>query len=285
MVLTLNEAAFTRLLVYTGLDGEQLVRAIPSLVPRAISPPAEPPAIRLSFVKTLATDCPGCRKRRGGAHADTRLLSHKVACLRHGYWLFGEGRGQRLDPVALPVVAAAQRRLERIASRRGPHAAMRAYEIASEYLQRSWRIDHHPYWYPVLLDRWQQRVRAAGVFAAQATWQLPGWAVHPECTALAAVFASPYWAALAVPAPDRRHLIFYQRLLTELAIDNGTPPRTMRIFDPLPADIQEQARWSRLLSDPEWGAPPPATAVSKKIPFIDISDDYERSVWRFLGSA
>jgi hypothetical protein len=128
-------------------------------------------------------------------------------------------------------------------------------------------------------------VRAAGVFAAQATWQLPGWAVHPECTALAAVFASPYWAALAVPAPDRRHLIFYQRLLTELAIDNGTPARTMRIFDPLPADIQEQARWSRLLSDPEWGAPPPATAVSKKIPFIDISDDYERSGWRFLGSA
>jgi hypothetical protein len=45
MVLTLNEAAFTRLLVYTGLDGEQLVRAIPSLVPRAIPRlPSRPPS-------------------------------------------------------------------------------------------------------------------------------------------------------------------------------------------------------------------------------------------------
>jgi hypothetical protein len=33
MVLTLNEAAFTRLLAYTGLDGELLVRAVPSLPP------------------------------------------------------------------------------------------------------------------------------------------------------------------------------------------------------------------------------------------------------------
>lgn len=109
--------------------------------------------------------------------------------------------------------------------------------------------------------------------------------MHPECTALTAVFASPYWASLAVPARNRRHRIFYQRLLTELAIDNRTRPRTMRIFDPLPGDIQEQARWGRILSDPEWGAPPPALVVSKKIPFIDISDDYERSVWRFLGNA
>jgi hypothetical protein len=284
MVLTLNDAAFTRLLAYTGLDGEQIVRAIPSLTPR-ISPPAEPPAIRLSFVKTQATECPGCRMRRDGAHADTRLLSHMTACLRHGYWLFGEGRGQRLDLSALPSVAVAQRRLERIASRRGPHATMRAYEIASEYLQRSWRIDHHPHWYLVLLDRWQQRVRAAGAFMAQTTWQLPGWAVHPECTALAAVFVSPYWAALAVPSPDRRHRLFYQRLLAELAVDNGTQLRTMRIFDPLPRDIQEQARWGRILSDPEWAAPPAATAVPKPIPFIDITDDHERSVRRFLGSA
>ena len=50
MVLTLNEAAFTRLLAYTGLDREQLIRAIPSLSPRAISPQGEPPAIRLSYV-------------------------------------------------------------------------------------------------------------------------------------------------------------------------------------------------------------------------------------------
>jgi TniQ len=284
IMLTLNEAAFTRLIAYTGLDAEQLITAIPSLAPRTISPPGEPPAIRLSFVKTSATDCPGCRQRRDGTHADTRLLSHQTACLRHGYWLFGEGRGQRLDLITRPSVATAQRRLERIASRRGPHATMQAYEIASEYLQRSWRIDHHPHWYPVLLDRWQQRLRAAGAFTAQATWQLPAWAVHPECTALAAVFASPYWAALAVPAPDRRHRLFYQRLLAELAVDKGTQLRTMRIFDPLPGDIQEQARWGRILSDSEWAAPPAATAVPKTIPFIDITDDYERSVRRFLGS-
>jgi hypothetical protein len=285
MMLTLNEAAFIRLLAYTGLDGEQIVKAIPSLAPRAISPGGENPAIRLSFVKTSATDCPSCRQRRDGAHTDTRLLSHKTACLSHGYWLFGEGRGKRLDLIALPSVAAAQRRLDRTASRRGPTATMRAYEIASEYLQRSWRIDHHPHWYPLLLDRWQQRVRAVGAFTAQTTWQLPAWAVHPECTALTAVFASPFWARLAVPSPDRRHRLFYQRLLAELAVEKGTELRTMRIFDPLPGDIQEQARWGRILSDPEWGAPPPPTAASKKIPFVDVSDDYGRSVARVLGDA
>jgi hypothetical protein len=218
--------------------------------------------------------------RRDGAHADTRLLTHKTACLRHGYWLFGQGGGQRLNLAAIPEVAAAQRRLERVASRRGPTAAMGAYEIASGYLQYSWRIDSHPLWYPDLLERWHRRVRTAGAMPASTTWQLPGWAVHPECSALAAVFASPRWAALAIPAPDRRHRLFYQRLLAELAID-GTPLRTMRTFDPLPRDIQEQARWGRLLSDPDWGAPPPATATAKVIPFIDITHSYEQSI-RFL---
>jgi TniQ len=272
MVLTLNEAAFTRLLAYTGLDREQLIRAIPSLSPRAISPQGEPPAIRLSYVKTMAADCPRCRMRRDGAHADTRLLSHKRACLRHGYWLFGLGGGQRLNLAAIPEVAAAEMHLERIASRRGPTAAMRAYEIASGYLQYSWRIDSHPWWYTDLMERWHQRIRAAGATPASTTWQLPGWAVHPERTAIAAIFASPYWAALAVPARDRRHRHFYQRLLAELAV-GGAPLRSMRNFDPLPRDIQEQARWGRLLNDPDWGAPPPATATAKAIPFIDITDN------------
>lgn len=282
MVLTLNDAAFARLLAYTGLDGDRLVKAIPSLAPRTRSSSGEPPAIRLSFVKASAADCPGCRLRRDGAHADTRLFSYKTACLRHGYWLYGHGRGQRLNLAAFPEVAAAQRRLDRTTSRRGPSAAMRAYEIASDYLQRSWRIDYHPYWYPALVERWQRRVRATGAIPAHTTWQLPGWAVHPECTALAAVFASPYWAALAVPASDRRHRLFYQRLLTELAIDNSAPLRTMRIFDLLPRDIREQARWGRLLNDPDWGAPSPVTAIAKTIPFIDITDDYERSIRGFL---
>jgi TniQ len=284
MVLTLNEAAFTRLLAYTGLDGAQLIRAIPSLAPRKVSPPGEPPAIRLSYVRTQAADCPGCRLRRDGAHADTRLLSHKTACLRHGYWLFGPGGGQRLNLVAIPEVAAAQRRLDRIASRHGPTAAMRAYKIASGYLQHSWRSDYHPYWYPALVDRWQQRVRRAGALPAHRTWQLSGWAIHPECTAVAAIFASPYWTALAVPEPERRHRFFYQRLLAELGLDEGPPLRTMRIFDPLPRDIQEEATWGRILSEPDWGTPPPSAAIPKRIPFIDITDNYERSIRMLLKS-
>jgi hypothetical protein len=272
MVLTLNEAAFTRLLAYTRLDGEQLIRAIPSLSPRAFSRQGEPPAIRLSFAKTPVVDCPGCRLRRDGAHADTRLITPKTACLRHGYWLFGQDGGQRLKLAAIPEIAAAQRRLERVASRRGPTAAVRAYEIANGYLQHSWRVDSHPHWYRDLIERWHRCVRAAGATPATTTWQLPGWAVHPECTAIAAVFASPHWAALAVPAPDRRHRLFYQRLLAELAIGDASL-RTMRTFDPLPRDIQEQARWGRLLTDPDWGAPPPAIASAKVIPYIDITDD------------
>jgi hypothetical protein len=130
------------------------------------------------------------------------------------------------------------------------------------------------------MDRWEQRVRTAGALPAQRTWQFPGWATHPECTALAAVFSSPYWAALAVPAPDRQHRLFYERLLAEFAIDKTSPLRTMRIFDPLPGDIQEQARWGRLLTDPEWGAPPPAAGIPRTIPFIDITDDYEQSIAR-----
>ncbi len=104
MVLTLNDASFARLLAYTGLDGDLIIKAIPSLAPRTRSPPGEPPAIRLSFVKASPADCPGCRMHRDGACADTRLFSHKTACLRHGYWLYGQGGGQRLNPAALPEV-------------------------------------------------------------------------------------------------------------------------------------------------------------------------------------
>jgi TniQ len=283
MVLTLNDAAFDRLLSYTGLVGDQLIRAIPSLTPRTFKTSGEPPAIRISFLRNPAADCPGCRSRRGGAHADTRMFAHKTACLRHGYWLYGHGGGQRLDFSTMPEVAAAQRRFDKIATLRGPTAAIRAYEIASGYLQHSWRIDHHPHWYPVLLERWQQRVRSTGTLPALATWQMPGWAVHPECTALAAVFANQHWAALAVPVPDRRHGLFYQRIFTVLGLGDGATLRSMRIFDPLPRDIQEQARWGRLLSDSEWGSPPPAVTTSRMIPFIDITDDYEKSTSSLVG--
>jgi hypothetical protein len=58
----------------------------------------------------------------------------------------------------------------------------------------------------------------------------------------------------------------------------------MMIFDPLPRDIQEQVRWGRLLNDPDWGAPPPAAAIPQTVPFIDITDDYERSIGALLYS-
>ncbi|HLQ53609.1 MAG TPA: TniQ family protein [Streptosporangiaceae bacterium] len=282
MVLTLNAAAFDRLLSYTGLAGDQLIRAIPSLTPRTFRSSRESPAIRVSFLRGPAADCPGCRNRRGGAYADTRVFAHKTACLRHGYWLYGQGSGQRLDLSAMPEVAAAQRRFDKMATLRGPTAAIRAYEIAGGYLQHSWRIDYHPHWYPVLLERWQQRVRSAGALPALATWQMPGWAIHPECTALAAVFASRRWAALSVPVPDRRHGLFYLHILTVLGLGGGATLRSMRVFDPLPRDIQEQASWGRLLSDPEWGSPPPAATASRMIRFIDITYDYEESISNLL---
>jgi hypothetical protein len=274
MVLTLNDAAFTRLLAYTGLDGDKLVKAIPSLTPHSRGQD-EPSAIRLSFLRSLAADCPGCRLRRRGAYADTRVFEHKTACLHHGYWLYGRGRGQRLNLASLPEVTAAQRRLQRIASRRGPTAAMRVFELASWYLEHAWRINYHPHWYPVLLERWQQRVRKMGATVVTTTWQMPTWATHPECVALAATFASPYWATQAVPAADQRHRLFYEHLATELGVFDKTALRTVRIFDPLPRDIQEQARWGRLLSDSDWDAPPPPGAVPRRVLFHDIAGAHE----------
>lgn len=279
-VLTLNDAAFARLLAYTGLAADHLIRAIPSLAPRTYNSPDEPPAVRVSFLQAPAADCPLCRLRRDGAHLDTRVFPHKTACLHHGYWLYGQGRGQRLDFGLVHEVAVAQQRLNRLTSRFGGTAAMRAYRIAAGYLESEWRLGHRPSWYPAMITRWQQRTRAGGYPAAQDTWQLPGWAVHPECTALAAIFANPHWARLAVPQPGGRHRIFYARLLTELAIEDTGVLKTVRNFAPLPGDIQEQARWGRLLNDPEWGSPPPVSAAPCKIPFIDISDDYEKSVSR-----
>lgn len=65
MVLTLNDAAFARLLAYTGLADDHLIKAIPSLTPRTFRSPGEQAAIRISFLRTLTADCPGCRIRRG----------------------------------------------------------------------------------------------------------------------------------------------------------------------------------------------------------------------------
>jgi hypothetical protein len=284
MVLTLNDTAFTRLLAYTGLDAVNLIKAIPSLAPRTHAQ-GEPPAIRLSFLKSPVADCPRCRLRRGGAYADTRVLGHKAACLRHGYWLYGQGQAQRLGLAELPEVAAAQRRLERIAARRGPAAVMRTFELATWYLEHAWRIDYHPSWYADLLERWQGRVRAAGATAASTTWQMPAWATHPERVALTAVFTSPYWAAQAVPRADRRHRLFYEHLTAELGISDGHPLQTVRAFDPLPADIHAQARWGRVLSDPDWNAPTPPGVDPRWVPNLEITDAIQKSIARYFLAA
>jgi hypothetical protein len=52
----------------------------------------------------------------------------------------------------------------------------------------------------------------------------------------------------------------------------------MRTFDPLPRDIQEQARWGRLLNHLDWGTPPLTTTTAQSVPFIDITDDHEVSI-------
>jgi hypothetical protein len=52
----------------------------------------------------------------------------------------------------------------------------------------------------------------------------------------------------------------------------------MRIFDPLPRDIQEQARWGRVVSDLEWDTPPPPGIIPRAIPYMDIIDAYGKTV-------
>lgn len=92
----------------------------------------------------------------------------------------------------------------------------------------------------------------------------------------------PVLAALAVPTADRRHRLFCQHLVAELGISGGSPLRNMRIFDSLPGDIQEQARWRRVLSDLEWDAPPLPGALPRRIAYTDITDAYEKTVSRVL---
>jgi len=195
-----------------------------------------------------------------------------MACVRHGYWLYRAGAGSRLPSAIIPEISRAQRRLARIAARHGTDAAVRAYDIARRYLWEDWRTGGgRPIWYDALSERWYDRADTA---ASSQSSALPWWAVHPECAALAAMFASPFWAELAVPAADRRHRLFYQHMLAVLGIGNDWTRRTasIRRFGTLPEDIREQAGWGRLLSDPEWGSPIPTHGAPSKIPFIGITD-------------
>lgn len=271
-IVTLNGAAFTRLLAYTGHQADRLIQAIPSLAPATFTRPGEAPALRIASLHDQILDCPQCRMRRDGAFIDTRLFPLKMACLRHGYWLYAYGAGHRLPRAVLPEITVAQNRLSRLAARRGTEAAVRAYRIAHRHLQHEWDTGVRASWYVGLCQRWHQR--AAAIPSSHSTSRLPSWVLHPECTALAAIFSSPYWAELAIPSPDRRHRLFYHHLLLAIGDRHGDI-RSIRNFDPLPEAIRKQASWARLLNDPEWGTPIPSRQDPRKIPFIDITDGNE----------
>ena len=274
-IVTLNDAAFARLLAYTGHAPDRLVRAIPSLAPITFTRPDEPPALRVASLRAQVADCPQCRLRRDSAFIDTRLFPLKMACLRHGYWLCGDSAGRLLDEGVRQEITIAQKRLNRLAARRGTANAVHAYDVARRYLRYEWNAGVPAPWYAALTERWYQRSEADS--SAQRTSRLPSWAFHPECTALAVMFASPYWAKVAVPSPDRRHRLFYQHLLTILGTSSaeGHVP-SIRNFAPLPDAIREQASWGRLMSDPEWGSLISSPGRPRKIPFIDITDGHNR---------
>ena len=69
------------------------------------------------------------------------LFPLRMACLKHGYWLYRDGsRSERLaSPVMVPEITKTQKRLERLSARYGMDAAVRAYELARYYLREDWR--------------------------------------------------------------------------------------------------------------------------------------------------
>jgi len=161
------------------------------------------------------------------------------------------------------------------AERSGPLVLVATWPVRPRSRHRAGTERRPASWYSELVERWCQRADADA--SAQKTSWLPSWAIHPECTALAVIFASPYWAKLAIPSADRRHRLFYEHLLIAVG-DRGRDVPSIRNFDPLPEAIREQASWGRLLSDPEWGSPILSRQGTRKIPYIDISVEHERSV-------
>ena len=202
-----------------------------------------------------------------------------MACLRHGYWLHREGAWDRLNPAILPEISRAQRSLQRAAKRSSTRTVVRAYGIARAFLCDLSRSSTYPVWRREMFERWHKREKALPSPSAHEpsseNSRLPGWALHPECAALAAVLASPYWAERAVPTPDKRHKLFYQHILTVLGVDDERAHRTvsMKHFGSLADDIYDQARWGRLLTDEDYGTPYPAGVGPHRIPYIDITDD------------
>lgn len=73
-----------------------------------------------------------------------------------------------------------------------------------------------------------------------------------------------------------RHGYFYEHLASELGISDGRPLKTVRTFDPLPADIHAQAERGRVLNDPDWNTLPPPDADRLRILNLDITDGYAK---------
>src|ERR1700684_3289415 len=89
------------------------------------------------------------------------------------------------------------------------------------------------------------------------------------------VLARPHWAERAIPTLDKQCKLFYQHILTELGLVDERTSRTLSIrhFGPLADDIHDQAKWGRLLTAEDFGAPYPAGVGPRRIPYIDITDD------------
>jgi hypothetical protein len=158
----------------------------PQLAPATFTRPGEPPALRVATLREQMLDCPQCLLRRDEAFIDTRLFPLRMACLRHGYWLYRDGAGSRLSPVIVPEITRAQKRLGRLAAHYGADAAVRAYDLARYYLRDDWRENGSPFWESALADRWYKR--AEEVASTTTSW-LPWWAVHPGRTARPAATA------------------------------------------------------------------------------------------------
>jgi len=240
MVLTLNDGAFARLLAYTGLAVDNLIKGDPFPQAQDVQiarGTARHPHLVPANPRHRLPRVPYATGRRARRHprvpAQGSVPTPRVLAVR-------QGGGQRLDLAAIPEVAAAQRRLDNMANalrsdRR--HARLRDRQRLPPALV----ADRLP---PALVShpgRSLARARPHGRCSAHPQHlATPRLDAAPRVHRVGGRLRQPVLAVLAIPTPDRRHRLFYQRLLAELAVNAVSPLRTMRTFDPLPRDIQDR---------------------------------------------
>jgi len=218
-----------RLAAVSGRPLSLLQRALPELRP-ALSLPSgfdhhEP---------TLA--CRFCTAARGITGTVTCWAPpHRNVCMRHRRWighidpafqgLLG-GRDPQPDLTVLPDVVAAERRLRRLARRRGQEQVILAYRtglhVALRWADRNdW--GYHRY----------RRIQLLG-FVPATDWRFPSWdpvlraAVYPEAVAVTSLVLSPYWAGVAADPRERRR--FYAEAGRRLHLPDYHPDS---VYDPL----------------------------------------------------